>query len=130
MAEAAAEYLCVYYRPCYAMLCYAMLCYAMLCYAMLCYASRDMKLTQLLERCRENIKLNKEKLRWKRSDVSYMGHLITAKGLKVDPAKVEAILKMPQPLDKRAVQRLLGMVNYLQKFAKGISTARSHQRRH
>ena len=39
----------------------------------------DMKMTQLLERCREkNIKLNKEKLLWKRSKVSYMGHLITA----------------------------------------------------
>ena len=82
----------------------------------------DMKMTQLLERCREkNIKLNKEKLLWKRSEVSYMGHLITAEGLQVDPAKVEAILKMPQPHDKRSVQRLLGMVNYLQKFAKGIS---------
>ena len=53
----------------------------------------DMKLTQLLERCREkNIKLNKEKLHWKRSELSYMGHFIPAEGLKVDPAKVEAIV--------------------------------------
>ena len=50
-----------------------------------------------------------------------MGHLITAEGLKPDPAKLEAIAQMPQPDEKKAVQRLMGMVNYLQKFARGMS---------
>ena len=46
-----------------------------------------------------------------------MGHLITAEGLRPDPDKVSAIVDMPSPTDKQAVQRFLGMVNYVQKFA-------------
>ena len=35
-----------------------------------------------------------------------VGHLLTDKGVKPDPAKVEAIMKMPKPTDKKVVQRL------------------------
>ena len=37
--------------------------------------------------------------------------------MKPDPAKIEAILRMPPPTDKQG----LGMVNYLQKFTSGLS---------
>ena len=85
-------------------------------------ADHDIKMAQLLDRCSTNsIKLFKDKLHLKCSEVAYMGHLITAEGLKPDPAKLEAIAQMPQPDDKKAVQRLMGMVNYLQKFARGMS---------
>ena len=85
-------------------------------------ADHDTKMAQLLDRCRtNNIKLNKDKLHWKGSELAYMGHLITAEGVKPDPAKLEAIVQMPQPDDKKEVQRLMGMINYLQKFARGMS---------
>ena len=84
-------------------------------------ADHDIKMAQLLD---NNIKLHKDKLHWKCSEVAYMGHLITAEGLKPDPAKLEAIAQMPQPDEKKAVQRLMGMVNYLQKFAIGMSNIR------
>ena len=45
-----------------------------------------------------------------------MGHLITADGVKADPAKVEAILDMPAPTDTKCLKRFIGMVNYLAKF--------------
>ncbi|CAB4041799.1 Retrovirus-related Pol poly from transposon, partial [Paramuricea clavata] len=62
----------------------------------------DNKLVSLLERCRSNgIKLNSKKLLFRRNQVSFMGHLITSKGLKPDPAKVEAIQKMPIQTSKR-----------------------------
>jgi RNase H-like domain found in reverse transcriptase/Reverse transcriptase (RNA-dependent DNA polymerase) len=83
----------------------------------------DRKLEALLQRCRErNIKLNKNKLRLRLPEVRYMGFLISDKGLRCDPAKVEAITSLPQPTDKQGVQRLLGMTNFLQKFAPGLST--------
>jgi hypothetical protein len=66
------------------------------------------------KKCREwNIKLNKSKLKLSQTEVRFMGHLITADGLKADPAKVEAILDMP---DTKGLKRFLGMVNYLAKF--------------
>ncbi len=83
----------------------------------------DKKLVSLLERCRsKGIKLNSKKLLFRHNQMSFMGHLITSEGLSPDPAKVEAIQKMPIPSNKQAVRRLLGMVNYLQRFSSNLST--------
>jgi hypothetical protein len=69
------------------------------------------------KKCREwNLSLNKSKLKRSQTEVRFMGHLITADGLKADRAKVEAILDMPAPTDTKGLKRFLGMVNYLAKF--------------
>jgi len=60
-------------------------------------------------------------MRLRMSEVNFMGHLLTNKGLKSDPAKVEAITKMPKPRDVEGVQRLNGFVNYLAKFLPKLS---------
>lgn len=62
---------------------------------------------------------------WKQ-EVTYLGHKITAEGLKIDSEKVKAIMEMPKPEDRQAVQRLLGMVNYVQKFAPCLSEITTH----
>ena len=49
-----------------------------------------------------------------------MGHQ-TVEGLKIDPEKTKVIRDMPVPVDKAGVQRLLGMVNYVQKFASRLA---------
>ena len=98
----------------------------------LCYGSgeniedaikdHDSNLLNLLDRARGmNLKLNKKRLRLRLDQVNYMGHLFTSEGLRPDPMKVEAIASMPQPDDKKAVQRLLGCVNYLSRFMPTIS---------
>jgi len=82
----------------------------------------DENLIALLDRCRErNIKLNKDKFKLHTSTVAYMGHLLTAEGLKPDPKKIEAIQLMPPPEDKQGVQRLIGMATYLSKFVPSFS---------
>ena len=50
-----------------------------------------------------------------------MGHHITENGVLPDPAKVEAILEFPQPESKTALQRFMGMVNYLNTFCSNLS---------
>ena len=47
--------------------------------------------------------------------------ILTSEGLKVDPAEVVAIRKMPRPTDAKGVMRSLGMVNYLAKFCENLS---------
>ncbi|CAB4040283.1 Hypothetical predicted protein [Paramuricea clavata] len=47
---------------------------------------------------------------------SFMGHILTDKGVAPDPSKVIAIQEMPKPVDRNGVQRLLGMYQYLSKF--------------
>ena len=53
--------------------------------------------------------------------VPYVGHLITADGLKPDPAKINAVQHMLQPNDKNGVRRFLGFVTYLSKFIPNLS---------
>ena len=78
----------------------------------------DFNLRNVLERCREKaIKLNGAKVQFRCEEVSYMGHTLTKDGLKPDASKVKAVEEMPPPTDKKGVQRLLGMTNYLQRYA-------------
>uniref|UniRef100_A0A8C5QD11 Gypsy retrotransposon integrase-like protein 1 n=1 Tax=Leptobrachium leishanense TaxID=445787 RepID=A0A8C5QD11_9ANUR len=84
----------------------------------------DQKLRKLLDRCRERqLKLNPEKFQLRKTEVPYIGHLLSAQGLQADPSKVKAITEMPRPTDVKGVQRFLGMVNYLSRFCENISDA-------
>ena len=83
----------------------------------------DRNLQGLLVRCREKgVKLNHKKLRTEMDEVKYMGHILTAEGLKVDPEKIEAIMKMVAPQDVAGVQRYIGTVKYLSKFLPSLSS--------
>lgn len=56
------------------------------------HADHDWKLEDLLKRCREHgIALNKKK------QVTFMHHVFTNKGLKIDPEQARAVLEMPHP---------------------------------
>ena len=82
----------------------------------------ERNLIALLDRCREkNIKLNPKKLQLRKQEVPYIGHVLTPDGLKPDTSKVKAIVAMPTPSDKKALQRLLGMITYLAKFLPNLS---------
>ena len=79
--------------------------------------SHDAHLSTFLKRCEErNLKLNKEKVKLRQTEVPFIGHVATAEGLRVDPHKVQAIQEMPPPTDVAGVQRLLGLAQYLSKF--------------
>lgn len=45
----------------------------------------------------KRIKLNKRKIELKKTSMEYIGYLLTADGVRVDPSKVKAILQMTQP---------------------------------
>ena len=52
-------------------------------------------LRNLLSHCEEHeIKLNPDKCQFNVSEIKFLGHIISADGLKADPEKVEAILKI------------------------------------
>ena len=61
----------------------------------------DVRLKQVLGRCRErNLKLNRGKCHFRMSEVHYVGHVLSADGVKPDPKKVEAIIAMPTPANR------------------------------
>ena len=87
-----------------------------------CVADHDANLKKLLQRAREmNLKLNRKKLKLRLQEVSYMGHLLTSKGLLPDPMKIQAVQALPTPEDKKAVERFLGFVKYLSRFLPNLA---------
>lgn len=79
-------------------------------------------LQALFERARQvGLKFNKEKLKLGVQEVKFLGHIISQKGLKADPGKIEAILKMPRPTDVKGIQTFLGCANYLLQFIPNLS---------
>ena len=68
-----------------------------------------------------NLKLNRNKVELKQTQITYLGHIISSDGLRTDPKNIDAVKQIPPLVDKAGVQRLLGMVAYLQKFAPNTS---------
>ena len=50
-----------------------------------------------------------------------MGCLLTDEGIKPDPKNVAAIIDMPMSTDVEGVRRVIGTVQYLCKFVKGLT---------
>ena len=62
------------------------------------------------------VKLNREKLELAKDSITFVGHIISEKGMSTDPKKVEAITKLPSPASTKDVRRVLGMVQYLSRY--------------
>ena len=85
-------------------------------------AEHDMDLAKVLQRAKEmNLKLKVTKCKFRLESVSYVGHLFTKDGLKLGNEKIKAIKEMPVPENRKALQRFLGMLNYLHKFIENFS---------
>jgi len=79
-------------------------------------------LNAVLLRCEDiHLTLNKEKCQFGLSEVTYIGHTLTLQGVYPGPEKVKAIREIPPPTDKKGVECLLGMINYLAKFIPNMS---------
>ena len=86
------------------------------------YGMEEARLNQLLDRARDqHLKLNKDKMRLHLTEVLYIGHVISAKGIQPDPSKVEGICGMPEPKGPVDVRRYLGMCNYLARYIPKLS---------
>ncbi|MCG8047630.1 MAG: RNase H-like domain-containing protein [Candidatus Thiodiazotropha endolucinida] len=82
----------------------------------------DRRLQKVLNRIREyNMKLNRDKCEFRKSSISYVGHILTGQGIKPDPEKVRAVKEMMPPTDVKGLQTYMGFVNYLAKFIPNMS---------
>lgn len=81
------------------------------------------RLHKVLERIEKSgMTLRKEKCEFGCHEVKFLGHLVSGTGIKPDPNKVEAIVKMLPPTCKKEGRRFTGLVNYLMKFSNKLSS--------
>ncbi|KAA3474290.1 Transposon Ty3-I Gag-Pol polyprotein [Gossypium australe] len=54
-------------------------------------------------------------------EVSFLGDIVSASGIRVDPSKISAILEWKPPKNMSEVRSFLGFAGYYQRFVKGFS---------
>jgi len=68
-------------------------------------------------RCRHyRIRLNPHKCVFCIETGLLLGFVVSKAGIRVDPSKVEAIIKLPTPSSLRQLQSLQGKANFLHRF--------------
>jgi hypothetical protein len=51
----------------------------------------------------------------------FLGFIVHEHGIQIDPTKIECIGKIGEPVCKKDVQKLLGMINYLRHFISNLA---------
>ncbi|KAI7814577.1 hypothetical protein IRJ41_021834 [Triplophysa rosa] len=87
------------------------------------------RLMEVLQRVQNyGLKLNKEKCQFGVKEITFLGDKLSERGVKPDQSKIQAILNMPRPTDKKAVQRVMGMINFIGKFIPNLSSKTVYMR--
>lgn len=89
----------------------------------------NQRLASVLERIQKNgLKLNKNKCQFAAQEIVFLGDKLSAEGIQPDEEKINAIMNMPKPTDKAGVLRIMGMVNFIDKFIPNLSAKTTYIR--
>ena len=78
----------------------------------------DQNLLQFLQVTKDKgLRLNKDKIQFKKTEVSFFGHKWSKDGLSPDLKKIQSIISMDFPEDKGTMHSFLGMVNFLNRYS-------------
>ena len=74
-------------------------------------------LTVVLQLLREHkLYANLSKCKFVQPELQFLGHIVGAQGLQVDPRKVSIVQNWPVPQDKTELRKFWGLANYFRKF--------------
>lgn len=77
-------------------------------------------LTKVLSVMRQHqLYAKRTKCRFVYTEIDYLGHLISAHGVRADPDKITAMLEWPIPKNLKALRGFLGLTGYYRKFIQG-----------
>ena len=76
----------------------------------------------MLQRLREaGLKLKPSKCDLLKTEVQYLGYVVSADGIKIDPRKTQAVWDFPVPKNVRSLREFLGLTSYYRRFIDGYS---------
>ena len=80
------------------------------------------RMESVLKRLRSfNLKLKPTKCHLFKSQVNYLGHVISSEGIATDPSKTEALQSWPVPTNQKELRSFLGFAGYYRRFVKDYS---------
>ena len=56
-----------------------------------------------------------------KEEVSYLGHIISKEGVKVDPKKIKSITEWPNPTNISKLRGFLGLTRYYRRFIRNYA---------
>jgi len=75
------------------------------------------RLREVLDKLRQNnLKIEPEKCEFLKTELNYLGHVVTDEGIKSDPQKVKAINDFPTPKNTTDVKLFFVLAGYYRKF--------------
>ena len=93
-------------------------------------AQHDEKLRKVLQRIPEKgLTLNKDKCQFRMTQLVFMGHVLSALGVSIEEAKVQAVKNARKPENAAEVRSFLGLVNVSAKFIPNLATISEPLRR-
>ncbi|XP_026689282.1 uncharacterized protein K02A2.6-like [Diaphorina citri] len=69
----------------------------------------------------KNVKFNVDKIQYFVSEVNYLGMVFNEAGMKPDSDRVESIKNLKAPSNRKELQSILGLINYLRPFIPNLS---------
>ena len=74
-------------------------------------------LKQIFDRCRKyGISLNPKKSIFAVLEGKLLGHIISKKGISIDPKRIEVISQIPLPHNRKSMQSFMGTINFVGTF--------------
>uniref|UniRef100_A0ABD2VTF6 RNA-directed DNA polymerase n=1 Tax=Trichogramma kaykai TaxID=54128 RepID=A0ABD2VTF6_9HYME len=68
-----------------------------------------------------NLTVRPDKCHFLKTTVTYLGHIISEKGVEPDPSKISAVSNFPRPKNRKNIKQFLGLAGYYRRFVKDFA---------